>query len=85
MRTTIRIQDDLYRKVKVRAAESGRTVGEVIEDAVRSALLPRASGSPELPRFPTYGSGGTLPGVDISNNAALLDLMEEDLPLDARR
>jgi hypothetical protein len=85
MRTTIRIQDELYRKVKVRAAESGRTLGEVIEDAVRSALLPRASGPSELPRLPTYGSGGTLPGVDISNNAALLDLMEEDLPLDARR
>ena len=35
MRTTIRIDDELYRSVKEQAARSGRTVASVLEDAVR--------------------------------------------------
>jgi predicted transcriptional regulator len=38
MRTTITIQDDLYRRVKSEAAATGRSVGELIEDALRDAL-----------------------------------------------
>jgi plasmid stability protein len=40
MRTTIRIDDELYREVKARAARSGRTVAAVLEDAVRRGLAP---------------------------------------------
>jgi hypothetical protein len=85
MRTTIRIQDDLYRRVKSRAAADGRTVGEFIEDAVRDALVPRRHVPTELPGLPVYGGGGVMPGVDLGSNAALRDLLDEDLPLDARR
>jgi hypothetical protein len=28
--------------------------------------------------LPTFGGGRILPGVDLSNNAALRDLMDED-------
>ena len=38
MRTTIRIDDDLYREVKERAARAGRTVAAVLEDAVRRGV-----------------------------------------------
>ncbi|MBO0866696.1 MAG: CopG family transcriptional regulator, partial [Mycobacterium sp.] len=38
MRTTIRIDDELYRAVKAKAARSGRTVAAVLEDAVRRGL-----------------------------------------------
>lgn len=86
MRTTIRIQDELYRRAKARAAESGRSVGGFIEDAVRDALEPRIERPPrELPEFPVYGGGGLMPGVDLSSYADLLDLLDEDVPLDARR
>jgi hypothetical protein len=27
-------------------------------------------------RLPTFNGGGTLPGVDLDNSAALLDIME---------
>ncbi len=37
-RTTIAIDDDVMRAVRVRAARSGRGDGEVIEEALRSAL-----------------------------------------------
>jgi len=85
MRTTIRIQDEVYRRVKIRAAATGMTVGEFIEGAVRDAIAnppERRSGVPDLP---VYGGSGVMPGVDLSSNAALLDLLDEDVPLHARR
>ena len=33
-------------------------------------------GERRSPRLPTFGGGGPLPGVDLDDSAALLDLME---------
>jgi plasmid stability protein len=84
MRTTIRIDDELYRSVRQRAAASGRTVGEIIEDAVRQALHP-APESPSAPPLVPHGRGGLVPGVDLTDNAAVREAMDEDEPLDALR
>jgi hypothetical protein len=37
----------------------------------------------ELPVF--GGAGGVLPGVDLSNNASLLEIMERDRDLERRK
>lgn len=86
MRTTVRIDDDLYASVKARAVRSGRTVAEVIEDALRAAMTDRTAGrGAELAPLPTFGGSGVLPGIDLASNAGLLDVMEADVGLDARR
>ncbi len=86
MRTTIRIDDALYRAVKERAARDGRTVGEVIEDALRRSFEASARRADEdLPPLPTYGGSGTLPGVDLGEGAALRDVMDRDEDLRALR
>jgi len=86
VRTTVRIDDDLYAAVKERAALSGRTVAEVIEDALRHAMTARDSGpADELAPLPIFGGSGVLPGIDLASGAALRDAMEEDVELDARR
>lgn len=77
MRTTVRLPDELLKAAKRRALETGRTLTDVIEDALRAALAREegeAGGEPV--RLPTFGSGGTLPGVDLDDTAALLDMME---------
>lgn len=84
MRTTIRIDEQLYRRVKAFAGASGRTVSEVIEDAVREALRPR-SPDREATALPVFGGSGVLPGVDLADNAALLDAMDDGTPLVALR
>ena len=86
MRTTIRIDDALYREAKAQAARSGRTVSDLIEDAVREALQPRApGGSRQIPELPVYGGSGVMPGVDLSDTSGLRDLMDEGEHLDAMR
>ncbi|HEX9562819.1 MAG TPA: toxin-antitoxin system HicB family antitoxin [Gemmatimonadaceae bacterium] len=78
MRTTIRLDETLLRRAKARAAASGRSLNDFISDAVRAALAPgRAGGRPV--ELPTYPGGVLLPGVDLDDSVALLDLM--DMPL----
>ncbi len=80
MRTTITIDDALLAEAKEVAARSGRTLGAVVEDALRESLarvrdVQRPDRRIELPV--SQRTGGVLPGVDLHSNAALLDLMEE--------
>lgn len=85
MRTTIRIDDGLYRRVKARAAAEGRTVAALIADALQVALDHEPASSRPLPDLPTYGGSGTVDGVDLSSNRDLRDLMDGDEPVDALR
>jgi len=77
MRTTIRLDDDLYREVKAQAALEGLTVGEVIEDALRLCRQRRHADTSFEP-LPVYGGSGLMPGVDLGDMAALRDLMDAD-------
>jgi hypothetical protein len=78
MRTTLSIDDQLLRAAKKAAAESGRTLTAVVEDALRQGLA-RQNQPARASRvtLPTFDLGATLPGVDLDNSAALLDQMEE--------
>jgi hypothetical protein len=77
MRTTVRLPDDLLRRAKKRAAERGQTLTSLIEEGLKVVLAePKPGRRPkvELPIFPA--SGGTLPGVDLTNSAELEDIMD---------
>lgn len=76
MRTTIRIDDDLISEAKARAARSGRTLNAVVEDALREAFARRERGGPRPGRLPVFRHSRLMPGVDLDDSAALLDLME---------
>ncbi|ORA34508.1 ribbon-helix-helix domain-containing protein [Mycobacterium aquaticum] len=85
MRTTIRIDDALYREVKARAARSGRTVAAVLEDAVRRGL--DETEQLAKPRYAVrpLGSGGLRPGIDIAFNSTVAEAMDEGASIDAVR
>lgn len=85
MRTTIRIDDELYRRVKQRAAATGRTIGDVIADAVRLALDGVDSDQDVPVELPVFSGTGVLPGVDLASNAALREVMDQDVAVDALR
>ena len=77
MRTTVTIPDDLLRRAKQKAVATGRSLAEVVSDALRESLSPRPRRSKERRvKLPTYGQGGLQPGVDLDDSAALLDVME---------
>ena len=73
----MRLDDDLLREAKAHAAATGRTLTQLIEDALRETLARRAA-TTKRPRvdLPTFRGGRLQPGVDLDSNAALLDIME---------
>jgi hypothetical protein len=77
MRTTIRIDDQLLKEARQFAARSGKSLTSVIEDALRESLArQRGSGRRKPVRLVTFTGKGLLPGVDLDDSAALLDVME---------
>lgn len=77
MRTTVDINDELLIAAKKRAAETRRTLSAVLEDALRLSLKEPSPASAKLV-IPSISMGRLMPGVDLDNSAALLDLMERE-------
>ncbi|PYO29478.1 MAG: DUF2191 domain-containing protein [Candidatus Rokuibacteriota bacterium] len=79
MRTTIRLDDDLLRQTKALAAQTGRTLTAVIEDALRETIArsrSRRGRSRARVALPTFKGSGLRPGVDLDDSAGLLEIME---------
>ena len=86
VRTTVTIDDGLYARVKVRAAELGVTVGEVISDALRLHLAQvEHATADELPPLPTLDLGGAMPGIDLDDMSSVIAILDEGRPIHALR
>ena len=76
MRTTIYLPDDLLADAKKLAVETRCTLTSLIEQALREKISPRTPQEPLTAiRLTTYGKGGPLPGVDLDDTAALMDVI----------
>jgi len=76
MRTTINLRDQAIKLGKQKAREAGKSLGEVIIDAILAVYGtrgPRPRGRYDLP---VSGSGGLQPGVDLDDSSALVDRMD---------
>ena len=84
MRTTVNVDDHLLAAAKRRAREQGRTLGDVVEDALRRDLAdPAPSVPPEVPVF--KGGEGPVAGLDLTSNRAMREALDLDAELDALR
>lgn len=83
MKATVNLDDQLYRHVKVTAAQRGVTVTSIFDAALRRYLadLDRPSAIAVEFSFPTVdGQGGLMPGVDLADGAELQRLSDLDTP-----
>lgn len=80
MRTTVRLPDDLMRQVKRLAADTERTLTQLIEDALREALGRARRRAPEEEPFRvlTFRGTGLRPGLDLDHMADLLDVLDAE-------
>jgi len=75
-RTTINLDEAVYRRVRELARRKDKSLARTIEDLLRAAL---SSGKPsgERATLPVHHGNGPLPGVDIADRERLYDLMEK--------
>jgi hypothetical protein len=79
MRTTVTIDDNLLLLAKERAAEQGKTLGDLLETSLHFYLaMPKPTPGPPLPVF--EGDTGFAPGVDPTSNVSMLDAADGDDP-----
>ena len=75
-RTTVRLPEDLLNRAKRKAAAEGRTLTALIEDGLRLLLSSKgkaAKGKRVLLPV-SKATGGLMPGIDISDSAALQEM-----------
>jgi hypothetical protein len=80
MRTTVRLDDALLEQAKREAADRHETLTALIEQGLRLILAQSRSPKSRCKRIVLpncQAGGGVLPGVDLDNNSALLDQMEQ--------
>ena len=76
MRTTIRINDDLLKRAKKRAAEEGRTLTSLVEDGLVLVLSKAKAGRRKRIELPiSKATGGVLPGIDLNRSTDLEEVM----------
>jgi hypothetical protein len=75
MRTTLVIADDLFRELKKRAAQEGRTLSDVTQEALRRGLGPAAPRRrTRRIKLPAFAMGKA--AIDIADRNQLLELLD---------
>jgi hypothetical protein len=76
MRTTIRLNDDLLKRAKRRAADEGRTLTSLVEDGLVLILSKaRVSRRKRIELPVSKATGGVLPGIDLNRSNDLEEVM----------
>lgn len=79
MRTTVRLDDALLEQAKREASQRRATLTALIEQGLRLVLAQSRSARERRRRVVlpvSRAAGGVLPGIDLNDSAALLDVME---------
>ncbi len=77
VRTTIKLDDDVFRAFKRRAAEHGTSLTHEIEEALRSDLAASTvMVDAESYEVPIFRGAAPMPGVDLNSNAALAEILD---------
>jgi hypothetical protein len=79
MRTTIQIDDHLHDLARQYAVARGKTFAALVEEALREKLLSKHKPTTDKKQrvlLKTVDGYGVQAGVELDNNATLLDLME---------
>jgi len=86
VRTTIKLDDEVFRAYKRRAAERGTTFAQEVEQALRADLLDRGQSGDEQPFEALVFRGDDAPAlIDINDNRALQELMDQEDRAGGRR
>lgn len=82
MRTTVNIDEHLLAEAKIRAARSHRSIGDVIDEALRLRFA-AADRPAKIVSLPTYGVPGERLLVDIDDRDAVAEALGDNVSFSA--
>jgi plasmid stability protein len=86
VRTTIKLDEEIFRAYKQRAAARGTTFAQEVEDALRSDLHSRRETAAYEPfEALVFDGDGSRALIDINDNRALQELLDEEGGVGGRR
>ena len=82
MKTTIQLDDQLYKLAHQHAVAKGMTFNALVEEALQEKLLPKKRIMPATSKkrtvLKTVAGDGLLVGYELANNSALIGSMEQE-------
>ena len=84
-RTTVTLEDDIFRQIKIRAAKSGRSLKDSVNDLIRMGLNAGKIFDPaKLPPLPTF-KAGMKANFDPGNREHLYPPEDDEVRMGLRR
>ena len=81
---TISLDENLVKQARIKAIQEGTSlsakVREMLAAYVRQDALLKAA---VIPKLPTGGSGGLMPGIDPSSNRSFYEAMDADMNINS--
>lgn len=75
--TTIRLEDALLKEAKIYAAQTDRTLTDLMREGLVTLMQRERFDRPRKKiKLNTFGGSGTFPGIDINRTSELLDRMD---------
>ena len=83
-RTTVMLEDDIFRQIKTRAAKSGRSLKDSVNDLIRMGLNAGKAFDPaKLPPLPTSRMG--MKNLDLTSREDMYPEEDDDVRMGRRR
>ena len=76
MRTTLDIDDTILRRARKLAAEEGKSLTRIVEEALRARVTPKKREGKHFRLRLLTKKGKLVPGVDLADRDALYERME---------
>jgi hypothetical protein len=73
---TVQIDDELFERAEAKAASEGRTLTSLVEEALQECVE-RGEQHRERIVLPVHRGGRMIADLDLSNNAAVRDFLDE--------
>ena len=79
---TISLDENLIKQARIKAIQEGTSLSAKVREMLAAYVRQDLPTAPAvIPKLPTGGSGGLMPGIDPSSNRSLYDAMDAGMDL----
>jgi hypothetical protein len=77
---TISLDENLVKQARIKAIQEGTSLSAKVREMLAAYVRQDAPAKAAvIPKLPTGGSGGLMPGIDPSSNRSFYDAMDADM------